>query len=258
MTRLGSFLAWLVALLVLVQATAAIAGAPVTLRRDQSSGPTVTLGDLFDGAGGASGVVVANGAPVGMDAVLDAAVVSRIAHINGLDWDNTAGIRRIIVRSLPIAPTAGQSAKMVETLAYTRNLMAGDMVRPADLTFIQIPSFAAPKDTPRDPSDLIGKIARMPLKAGAAASERDVSNALVIKRDDLIQVAYRAEGISLILEAKAMGSAAVGDTFSAMNTSSKKLIQAVAVGPDQAVVGPEAAQIKSTAFPNLAQFADNR
>jgi flagella basal body P-ring formation protein FlgA len=80
----------------------------------------------------------------------------------------------------------------------------------------------------------------------------------VIKRDDLVQVAYKADGITLVLQAKAMGPATVGDVFSVMNTSSNKIIQAVAVGPDQAVVGPEAAQIKAAAFPNPALFADNR
>jgi flagella basal body P-ring formation protein FlgA len=85
-----------------------------------------------------------------------------------------------------------------------------------------------------------------------------VSNAQVIKRGDLIEVAYHSDGISLTLQANAMASAAVGDTINVMNPSSKKVIQAVAVGPDQAVVGPEAAEIKAASYPNLSQFADNR
>ena len=259
MKRFNAFLACLAGALVLAQAASATAGVPVTLRRDVSSGPSITLGDLFDGAGPAAGVPVGTGAPSGLNAVLDASAVARIAHANGLDWNNADGIRRIIVRGLAEAPRAGgRSSQMAQVLTYTRSLMAGDMVRPEDLSFTEMPSFSAPQDAPRDASDIIGKVARQPLRSGAAVSSRDVSNAQVIKRDDLVQVEYHAEGISLTLQGKAMGAAAVGDSFSVMNTSSKKVIQAVAVGPDQAVVGPEAAQIKSAAYPNITKFADNR
>jgi flagella basal body P-ring formation protein FlgA len=260
-SSVASSIAWLVGALVVLQAASAFAGAPVTLKRDLASGPQITLGDLFDGAGDAAPVVVGAGAPVGLNAVLDAGVVARIAHSNGLDWDNASGIRRIIVRSLPTAPTAAASraSQMVQVLTYARSLMAGELIKPEDLTFAQIPAFQAPQEAPREANDVIGKVARIPLRSGAPVSVRDVSNAQVIKRDDLIEVAYHADGISLVLQAKAMSAAAVGDTLNVMNTTSNKVIQAVAVGPDQAVVGPEAAQIKSAAYPNLSsQFADNR
>jgi flagella basal body P-ring formation protein FlgA len=259
-SSMASLIAWLIGALVVLQAASAFAGAPVSLKRDLASGPQITLGDLFDGAGAAAPVVVGSGAPVGLNAVLDAGVVARIAHSNGLDWDNASGVRRIIVRSLPVAPTANteRSSQMIQVLTYNRSLMAGEMVKPQDLTFTSVPTFQAPQDAPRDANDVIGKVARIPLRSGAPVSVRDVSNALVIKRGDLIEVAYHADGISLVLQADAMSPAAIGETLNVMNPSSKKVIQAVAVGPDQAVVGPEAAEIKAAAYPNLSQFADNR
>jgi flagella basal body P-ring formation protein FlgA len=63
---------------------------------------------------------------------------------------------------------------------------------------------------------------------------------MVIKRDDVISVTYEADGISVTLQAKAMQAAAVGDAFNVMNPASKKIIQAVATGPGEAVVGPRA------------------
>ena len=260
MIRLSTLLPWLVGVLVVFQAASAFAGAPVTLKRDLASGPQITLGDLFDDAGAAAPVVVGTGAPVGLNAVLDAGAVERIAHSNGLDWANPSGIRRIIVHSLAVAPaaSAGHASPMVQVLTYTHSLTAGELVKPEDLTFTEVPAFSAPQDAPRDANDIIGKVARMPLRSGAPASVRDVSNAQVIKRGDLIEVAYHDDGISLVLQANALSAAAIGDTLNVMNPSSKKVIQAVAVGPDQAVVGPEAAQIKSAAYPSLSQFADNR
>lgn len=241
-------------------AAAASAGTPVALRPDPFSGPAITLGDLFDGAGPAARVVVGNGAPAGLNAVLDAGQVQQIAHINGLDWANPKGIRRIIVHGGGVtADTAPASAaKTVEVLTYARSLAAGEVVQPADLTYAKVPAFQAPQDAPRDAADIIGKAARRPLRSGTAVASLDVTAAQVIRRDDMIAVAFHAEGMTLTLQGKALGGAAMGETLNVMNLTSKKVIQAVAVGPDQAIVGPEAEQIKAAGLPAGVQIAANR
>ena len=66
-----------------------------------------------------------------------------------------------------------------------------------------------------------------------------------VVEDDVIAVTYTVNGLSLTLQAKAMTDASPGQTLSVMNTVSKKIIQAVASGPGQALVGPDADQLKS-------------
>lgn len=228
-------------------ASAAVAGQAVVLRTDVSSGPTITLGDLFDAAGPAAPVMVGTGAPAGLTAVLDAGAVQRIAHINGLDWDNPNGVRRILVRSLGghAAPAAeATDGRMIDALTYARNIAAGEIVQPTDLVYGKVAAFAAPQDMPSDAETIIGKMAKRPLRAGSAAAAHDVSAAQVIRRDDMVQVTYHDEGIDLTLDGKAMAAAAVGEPVSVLNPSSKKIIQAIAIGPDQAVVGPDAEEIR--------------
>ena len=87
-------------------------------------------------------------------------------------------------------------------------MMAGDQVQPQDLAYGSVPAFSVPPDAPRDAETVIGKIARRPLRMGAAVSAHDLSAALVVKRDDDIQVAYHAEGVSLVLQGKAMADGA--------------------------------------------------
>jgi len=258
-------LAFAIAALSLALATSASAGTPVTLRADPASGPSITLGDLFDGAGPAARITVGNGAPAGLNAVLDAGQVQQIAHMNGLDWTNARGVRRIIVHGGAVATEAAPSAvaavagKTVEVLTYARSLAAGEVVQPADLTYAKVPVFQAPQDAPRDAADIIGKAARRPLRSGTVVASLDVTAAQVIKRDDMIAVAFHAEGMTLTLQGKALGGAAMGETLNVMNLTSKKVIQAVAVGPDQAVVGPEAEQIKTAGAPGaFLQYAANR
>jgi flagella basal body P-ring formation protein FlgA len=228
------------------------AGQPVTLRAQPSSGPQVTLGDLFDGTGAAGFVVIGYGAPVGQSAVLDAGVVQRLARQHGLDWNNPGGLGRILVRGVELALSS--DARTVEALTYTRSLMAGDIVEPGDLGYAKVAAFAVPPDAPRDGDAVIGMTARRPLRAGAPVAQRDVSAAQVIKRDDVVEVTYDADGISLVLQGKAMAAAVVGEPLAVMNTGSKKLIQAIAVGPDRAVVGPDAERLRA-AVDTPSQFA---
>ena len=236
-------------------APAAFADQPVRLRGEPAAHGPITLGDLFDNAGAAAPVVIGSPAPVGQSAVLDAGAVQRLARQHGLDWNNTAGVQRIAV--LSVAAGAERPGRTVEVLTYARSLMTGDVIQPADLGYANVPIFAIAPSAPRDAEDVIGKTAARPLRAGTPVSTRDVAAPLVIKRDDMVQVAYDSDGVSLTMQGKAMAPAAVGDPVSVINLTSKKIIQAVASGPDQAVVGPEAQRLRA-ANAGAVQFASIR
>lgn len=226
-------------------AAPAWAGQAVTLKA-QVFDPdgVVTLGEIFDNAQAAGRVVVAS--REGQTVVLDAALVQSIAHRNGLDWDNSEGLRRIIVGA---QPAAAQRAN-VDVLTYTRNLSAGEMVQPQDLIWAKVA--AAPNDSASDANQLIGMMAKRPLRMGSAAARHDVSAQVVIRPGDLVNVTFQADGISLTLQAKSVGAAAVGEPVDIQNTSSKKIIQAVASGPGQAVVGPLVDQVRAASRTQLA------
>jgi flagella basal body P-ring formation protein FlgA len=222
----------------------ALAGQAVTLKADVASDDSlVTLGDLFDGAGAAGRVAVAT--RTGASVVLDAGLVQTAARRAGLDWANAEGLHKIIVRAgAPAASAAPTAARgNVEVLTYTRSLSAGEIVQPTDLAWIK--AAAAPGDAPGDAEMVIGQAAKRPLRAGAVVLAHDVGSAQVIKPGDLVSVTYEAEGISLRLEGKSMGSAGVGEPLAVQNPLSKKVVQAIVTGPGEAVVGPAADQMKS-------------
>ncbi|KQW70486.1 flagellar basal body ring protein [Phenylobacterium sp. Root77] len=227
-------------------ASPALAGQPVMLKAEPiDSDGVITLSDLFEGAGAAGKIAVA--AKPGVSAVLDAAAVQGVARRAGLDWPNAEGFRRIVVRSGASGPGMASSAVAargnVEVLTYARSLSAGEIVQPQDLVWGK--AAAAPSDAPSDSDAIIGLAAKRPLRAGAAVSARDVSAPQVIKAGELITVTYEDGGISLVLQGKAMSAASLGDTLAVQNVTSKKVIQAVASGPGQAVVGPAADQLKA-------------
>ena len=236
-----------VSIAALLIATPALAGQAVSLRSDTTDADgKITLGELFDGAGAASDVVIA--ARVGPTAVLDAGAVQIAARRAGLDWDNSNGVRRIIVRQGAdgglSGGLAGASRGNVEVLAYARSLATGDMVQPEDLVWIK--AAAGPSDAPRDADVLIGMTVKRPLRQGAAASLRDVSTPQVIKAGDIVAVTYEDDGVALTLQGKAMSAGAIGETLMVQNTASKKIIETVVTGPGSTAVGPQALRLRST------------
>lgn len=96
------------ALAALLVAGPALAG-PVTLRANPvNSDGRVTLGDLFDGAGAASQIVV--GTRTGPSIVFEAGQLQSLARQSGLHWANPAGLRRVVVRNAAAAPTSAAPA----------------------------------------------------------------------------------------------------------------------------------------------------
>lgn len=232
-------------------AAPALAGAPVELKGSlQSHGSSVTLADLFDGAVGPAGtVVVATAAAPGYNTVLDAGRVQIAARAAGLDWANANGMRRILVASTaaPAAPASkARASRAAQSLAYGRNLAAGEIVQASDLVWSD--EVVAPAGAPADPDRVIGQAARRPLRAGAAVASGDLAAPMVIRRDETISVAYEAAGMRLVLQGKALKDAAVGDSLPVLNPQSKKVIDAVAAGPGKALVGPRAEAVRSAAF----------
>ncbi len=233
---------------VLALAGPALAGNAVSLKADAASTDSVvTLGDLFDGAGPAGRIAVAT--RTGQTVVLDAATVQAAARRAGLDWANAEGLHKIVVHAGTPSATAGGSVGAsaargnTEVLTYTRSLGAGEIIQPTDLAWTK--AVGAPGDAPSDADQVIGQMAKRPLRAGALVLAHDVAAAIVIRSGDLVTVKYDSDGVSLTLEGKAMASAGVGETLAVMNTQSKKIVQTVVSGPGQAVVGPAAEQMKS-------------
>jgi flagellar basal body P-ring formation protein FlgA len=231
----------------LLAAAPALAGEPVSLRADLAGhAGEITLADLFDGASGPAAARVVGHGAAGSQAVLDSGEVQSIAHAAGFDWSNAQGLRRIIVTMTDAPRSEGSAARSrharpvghAQVLVYAHNMMAGDVITASDLEWSD-EAIAGP-GAPHDPDQVIGKAARTPMRVGAAVTVRDLVSPKVIHRDEMVSVDFAAEGVSLSLIGRAMGDASVGDAVEVMNTSSKKIIQAVATAPGHASIGPAA------------------
>ncbi len=255
-----------VALLLALAATPALAG-PVTLKAQPvDDDGRVTLGDIFEGAGTAANVVV--GTRVGPSIVFEAGQLQTQALRAGLQWANPQGLSRVVVRQGSASPavltpastgaaassataTASRPGATVDVLTYARNLTTGDIVQPEDVVWTSLQAHMAPAGGPQDADQVIGLTAKRPLRAGAPVSSRDLAAPQVIARNDMVEVAYIVGGVKLTITGRATRNAAVGEAVPILNTTSNRTIDAVAVGPGQAVAGPAAQAARA----NPQQFA---
>lgn len=239
-------------------ASPALAG-PVTLKANPvDADGSVTLGDIFDGAGSASGVVVANRA--GPSVVFEAGQLQALASRAGLQWANSQGLRRVVVRNAALAPgaatvtpasisvPAATRGATVEVLTWARNLAAGDVVQPEDVIFSTVQAHLAQGGSPSDPDMVVGLSARRALRAGAVVGARDLVSPRVIARNDMVEVAFVAGGVTLTVTGRATRDAAVGEPVPVLNLTSGRTIDAVAAGPGRAMAGPGARAQASTQF----------
>ncbi len=106
---------WMAVLGALAFALAALlstpANAQTVLRQDVvATGPAVTLGDFFEGAGEVSGRAVAPAPSAGQTTSFSARFVSAAAAAAGLDWQAPEGMTDIAVRGVR-ALSRGQAAQ---------------------------------------------------------------------------------------------------------------------------------------------------
>ena len=77
------------------------------------AGETVTLGDLFDDAGAAAHVVVANAPAPGLKGEISVSRISLAARRNGIEWRNNAGLTHIVVGRSGVAVPEEEVASAV-------------------------------------------------------------------------------------------------------------------------------------------------
>ena len=131
----------ILASLILLAPSAALANTLVLKASPTDSDGRVTIGDVFDNAGAGARVVI--GYRNAGNAVLDAATVQMLASRNGMYWDNPRGQRRIIVTegadggdpfdgSVPAAVPAQRAAAPVQPVAQAAPVRKVAVVKRAE------------------------------------------------------------------------------------------------------------------------------
>jgi flagella basal body P-ring formation protein FlgA len=133
----------------------------------------------------------------------------------------------VLIGLLPTAPA------LAETLVAATTIRGSAMIGPDDVAL-------QPGTTPGaldSAADAVGMEARVNLYPGRPIRAADLRPPAVIDRNDIVTLQYRAGGISIVTEGRALDRAAGGERLRILNLSSRVTVTAVAIGPGLAEVG---------------------
>lgn len=147
----------------------------------------------------------------------------------GLFQTGVAGVVLALGLGL-VAPTAAPSQTQAQTLVASRTIRAQSVIALEDVALVA-------EETPgalAHPGEAVGQEARVVLYAGRPIRPGDIGPPAVIERNQLVALRYRAGGLAIAAEGRALGRAGVGEVLRVMNIDSRTTVSG-RVAPDGSV-----------------------
>jgi flagellar basal body P-ring formation protein FlgA len=94
-----------------------------------------------------------------------------------------------------------------------------------------------------DAEQLVGRMAKRPLKAGQILRQSDVAVSPVIHKNDLIRLVVKTGQMTLSVQGKAMQDAAIGQTVRVMNVNSNRQLTGTVIDAGTVAIGFDAVAI---------------
>lgn len=114
----------------------------------------------------------------------------------------------------------------------------GEIIRDESLASLEIKRSPAGIDYITHSSALIGMAAKRPLRAGVPLRISDVAPPQIIKKNDLVTIAFEAPGLSLSIRGKALDDGIYGKTIRVMNTQTNRVFEGVTAAAGYVLVSP--------------------
>lgn len=155
-----------------------------------------------------------------------------------------AGAAASVVVGRRAGPSIVFEAGQLQGLARQAGL---DWANPTGLRRVVVRNAAlAPSDPAAAPAETAEAPAAAPARAAPARANARAER--VISRNDTVEVIYEVDGVRLAITGRAEGNAAEGQRLAVRNLQSNRVIDAVAVGPGQAIAGPAAQALRTQQF----------
>ena len=180
-------------------------------------------------------------APIDLDGqvvALDLNYDPRSHRVGGL---MTLGERQASLR------VTGVVVEMRDVAIVNRTLNRGEPVSAADLTIERRPRDGTPPDALASGATLVGEVAQRTLSQGAILRTGDTAPPELVARGEAVTIVYESPGISLAMRGQATDAGRMGATVNVVNMASKKVLQAVVIGPGRVSVGPAPLQRQASA-----------
>ncbi|SUZ30760.1 hypothetical protein ROE7235_00486 [Roseibaca ekhonensis] len=123
--------------------------------------------------------------------------------------------------------------------AFADALVATRLIRPAEVlraVDVEVQRGSQP-GVASDPMQVVGLEARVAIYPGRPVRLADLGPAAVVERNETVVMIYRQGGLTILSEGRALGRAALGDSVTVMNSTSRQSVQARVTSFGQVEVG---------------------
>lgn len=125
---------------------------------------------------------------------------------------------------------------MTQIPVLQQPVRSGDIIRAADVTYVDIRERDVSAKAVLHADQLIGQSARRSLPALRPLSATDVVEPLLVKKGDLVTLTLQDSIMHLTTQGKALENGAAGASVRVMNTSSRQVVDAVVTGMQSVAV----------------------
>jgi len=137
----------------------------------------------------------------------------------------------------------GTVYEMAQIPVPKRLISAGDVIAADDLEWQPVHLSRLSGNSLTDAEQLVGRMAKRPLKAGQILRQSDVAVSPVIHKNDLIRLVVKTGQMTLSVQGKAMQDAAIGQTVRVVNVNSNRQLTGTVIDAGTVAIGFDAVAI---------------
>lgn len=134
-------------------------------------------------------------------------------------------------------PVAGRLVPLIELPVPVRAIARGTALTAADLDWQRFPANRIRAGAIEDPDDLIGTVARRPLRPGRAILGRDVELPRLVERGRSVRLVFADPGLRLVALGVAQETGTLGEVVRVVNADSDRAVTGIVAGPGEVRIG---------------------
>jgi flagella basal body P-ring formation protein FlgA len=137
----------------------------------------------------------------------------------------------------------GTAHEMAQIPVPKRLISAGDVIAAEDLEWQPVHLTRLSANSLTDAEQLVGRMAKRPLKVGQILRQSDVAVSPIVRKNDLIRLVVKTGQMTLSVQGKALQDGALGQTVRVVNVNSNRQLSGTVIDAGTVAIGFDVAAI---------------
>jgi flagella basal body P-ring formation protein FlgA len=131
----------------------------------------------------------------------------------------------------------GRTFSIIKVPVLARRLQRNDIIREADLDFIELPQSAVGRNALLDTRDIVGKTPKRLIQTDKQIRNGDLKPPTVVRKGSLVTIVLRTKKMLITVRGRAIDDGAKEEVVRVQNTRSRNTIEATVASPSRVTIG---------------------